>query len=63
MRFKSVYRIGIIICFSLLTVIIASAQPGNPDTDPDVPITGIEVLIAIGGFLGVKKFLSRKKSN
>ncbi len=65
MRFKSVYRIGVLICFCLLTVIIAAAQPGNPagEVDPTVPISGIEVLIALGGLLGVKKFLTRKKSN
>ena len=34
----------------------ALAQPGDPDTDPDsVPITGIELLIGLGGLLGIKK--------
>ncbi len=40
------------------------AQPGGPGGggDPDVPITGIEYLIGLGGFLGVKKLVqSRNK--
>ncbi len=50
----------------LLAVIFASvgqviAQPANPSGDPDVPITGIEILIALGGALGIKKLVSGKK--
>jgi hypothetical protein len=40
---------------------VADAQPGDPGGDPDVPITGIEILIGAGGALGLKKALSRKK--
>jgi len=39
------------------------AQPGDPVVDPDIPITGIEILVALGGMLGVKKLIARKKSN
>ena len=46
-----------------LGVFIANAQPGNPDGDPDVPITGIEILIAAGGVLGLKKFISTRKNS
>ncbi len=55
----------LVICVSLILFVVFStvAQPGNPAGDPDVPITGIEMLIALGGFLGVKKFLSKKKTN
>lgn len=55
----------LVICVSLILLLVGStvAQPGNPAGDPDVPITGIEILIALGGFLGVKKFLSKKKTN
>ena len=69
MRSKSVYRIVIFIGFSLLTGLIASAQPGDPcpggpPCDPDVPITGIELLLAMGGFLGLRKlFMNSKKEN
>ena len=40
------------------------AQPGDPGggVDPDVPITGIEILLGIGGALGVKRALNKKKS-
>ncbi len=35
--------------------------PGDHGGDPDVPITGIEILIGAGGALGVKKMLDKKK--
>jgi hypothetical protein len=40
------------------------AQPGDPGGDPDVPISGIEILIGAGGVLGVKRILkNRNKKN
>jgi hypothetical protein len=36
------------------------AQPGDPPP-PDVPITGIEILIGLGGLLGVKKIREVRK--
>jgi hypothetical protein len=43
---------------------VANAQPGDPGGDPDVPITGIEILIGAGGALGLKKaWENRKKKN
>lgn len=49
----------------LLLSSLAWAQPGDPcpggpPCDPDVPITGIEWLLAAGAALGVKRFLNRK---
>jgi hypothetical protein len=40
---------------------VAFAQPGDPSGDPDVPITGIEVLIGAGGIFGLKKILNKRK--
>jgi hypothetical protein len=39
------------------------AQPGDPvNGDPDtVPITGIEILIGLGGLLGIKKMRDLRK--
>jgi hypothetical protein len=37
------------------------AQPGDPTNDPDVPITGIEVLLTVGGILGLRRYMSLKK--
>jgi hypothetical protein len=54
-------RLFICIGFCLI-VFTSSAQPGPPP-DPDVPITGIEILLALGGFLGVRKFIGSKKKN
>lgn len=39
------------------------AQPGDPAADPDVPITGIEILIAVGGALGARKLLNARRRN
>ncbi len=44
-----------------LLVIAVYAQPGDPNSDPDVPITGIEILIALGGFLGLRRFIQSKQ--
>jgi hypothetical protein len=50
------------LCVLVLTVV--NAQPGNPAGDPDVPISGIEILLAAGGVAGLRKwYVSRKKSN
>jgi hypothetical protein len=52
-----------IIFSAVLCVLVVTgyAQPGDPSSDPDVPITGIEILLALGGFLGVRRFLSSKQ--
>ncbi len=53
----------IIVFFSLLPTAMAQ-PPGDPGggSDPDVPITGIEVLLGVGGALGARKLMKRKKS-
>lgn len=63
MRLKPVYRIVIFIGLCLLITFVANAQPGDPSADPDVPLSGIEILIALGGILGLRKLIARKKSN
>lgn len=42
-------------------VVTGYAQPGDPSNDPDVPITGIEILLALGGILGLRRFISSKQ--
>ncbi len=41
------------------------AQPGDPGDggDPDVPISGIEVLIGAGALLGAKKMYAKRKAS
>jgi hypothetical protein len=64
---------GLLKSFFIVALLLTSAniaalgQPGNgkpcpklPCPKPFVPITGIELLIAAGGALGLKKVLSRK---
>lgn len=36
------------------------AQPGDPGGDPDVPISGIEILLVAGGLLGVRRFFKTR---
>ena len=57
-------RIFLILFFLAGTTIYSFAQPGPPP-DPDVPITGIEILLAAGGALGIKRImgLNRKSKN
>jgi hypothetical protein len=54
----------LIFCFCVVSISSVFAQPGDPGGDPDVPITGIEILIGAGGVLGLKKaWENRKKKN
>jgi len=65
MRIVNFHIKTLIICAALIFILVLplAAQPGDPAADPDVPITGIEILIALGSFLGVRKFLGSKKKN
>ncbi len=56
--FKRIFTLSFLVCLAAVT---AQAQPGDPGGDPDVPITGIEILIGAGGALGIKKMLKKRK--
>jgi hypothetical protein len=57
-----------ILCFSI-TSFSAISQPGPPGDpgggsgNPTVPITGIEILVGIGGLLGASRFLKNKNNS
>lgn len=53
----------VITLFILVMPFIATSQPGDPGEDPDnpVPIGGVEILLLVGGALGVRKILSGNK--
>ncbi|HEX9650484.1 MAG TPA: hypothetical protein VGA21_07980 [Cyclobacteriaceae bacterium] len=55
--FRVLRPLLILIGTTLVSLSIAVAQPGDPGGDPDnpVPITGIELLIAAGAWLGIRK--------
>ena len=58
----------LVFCTAILMFcsLVMVAQPANPaGGDPDsVPITGIEILLGVGGLLGLKKIRdSRKKQD
>ncbi len=62
MKFKFIFSFAVL---SFLALFAANAQPGGGGPggggDPDVPITGIEILLAAGGVLGMRKLINRKK--
>lgn len=65
MKVNGVKMKRLIFCFFLLwapLAITGFGQPGDPGTDPDVPISGIEILIALGGLFGAGKFLASKRN-
>lgn len=53
--------------FFLFTINVAVSQPdgGGPGSgdDPDVPITGVEILIVVGGLLGFRKLANIKRKS
>lgn len=52
---------SIVVIVLLILTLSGNAQPpGNPGGDPDVPITGIEFLVAGGALLGIKRWLGKK---
>lgn len=44
----------LVICL-LISGYSVLAQPGDPGGDPDVPITGIELLIGAGAIFGARR--------
>ena len=54
---------SIVLSLFLFGALQLFAQPGDPNQDADVPITGIEILVGIGGALGARKFFKKKKIN
>jgi hypothetical protein len=46
-----------------LVSFVGICQPGDPGGNPTVPITGLEVLLLVGGALGIKKILGKDKKN
>ncbi len=59
MKLKFVFSFAILF---FLAVYPAMSQPGGGGPgDPDVPITGIEILLVAGGLLGARKLFNSKK--
>jgi hypothetical protein len=62
MKLKKIF----LLLFFAVMVFAAVAQPGAGDPNGGgkpgaVPISGIEILIAMGGLLGIKRILDLKK--
>ncbi len=54
-RMRSYFLVFGLVLLCAVVPLSSVAQPGNPAGDPDVPITGIEFLLGMGGILGAKK--------
>ncbi len=54
--------VPILILVFVLLPLLGISQPGDPGGDPDVPITGIELLLGGGALLGVRKIIADIKS-
>ena len=52
----------VIVCLLVMAISCATVlgQPGNPNTPNDIPISGLEILMLIGGALGIGKLISNK---
>jgi len=55
-------------CFLIVTIGLSMTgycQPVDPASggDPDVPITGIEILLGVGGLLGARRAYNNRKKN
>ncbi|HPM32692.1 MAG TPA: hypothetical protein PLJ60_20330 [Chryseolinea sp.] len=48
-------KLFLLCAFLLATQFVVLAQPTNPSAPPDVPITGIEILIGAGALIGARK--------
>jgi hypothetical protein len=59
MRQVLFFRSTLVLGFLLLASFAVYAQPGGPPPDPDVPITGLELLVGGGIYLGVRNILNR----
>jgi hypothetical protein len=57
-----IFKVILLTCFMILPW-LGISQPGDPETDPDVPISGIEILIGLGGLYGAKKYVDLKRKN
>ena len=61
---KSWLKIIILLVFVFLSHSpVVYAQPGDPGGDPDIPLGGIELLIAAVALFGAKKWFDRSKKN
>lgn len=55
-------RVSITIILFFASSALLNAQPGDGGGDPDVPISGIEILIGLGGLYGLRKaYIARRK--
>jgi len=68
-HFHKFYKALIVLTFFFIDINCSIAQPGGhghcpkPPCPPPVPITGIEILIAGGVALGVRKLFGKKSIN
>jgi len=55
--------LALLVVLIIFFIPILHAQPGDPGGDPDVPLGGIELLIAAGALFGAKKWFDKSKKD
>ncbi len=58
---KSLRIFTLVLLFCCILGVVC-AQPVDPPDPNNVPISGIEILLLLGGGLGLKKYLDRRNS-
>lgn len=60
---RNIIIIGFVFLISVSEVLSQPGDPGGGGNPGDVPIGGIEILLLIGGALGINRFLKSSKKN
>ena len=60
-----IYAFFLLGIFTHINSLAQPAKPGNPNgnKDSDVPISGIEILIGLGGLFGASRFFKGKNKS
>lgn len=65
-KYLPVFLFLVVIFLSITVAAICqptpSSAPGDPGGDGDVPISGIEILLLLGGAFGIKRIFGRRSS-
>jgi len=61
LKVSQLIRSFVILLGMLVINFTSLAQPTDPETNPDVPISGIEILVGLGGLWGARKYAAMRK--
>jgi len=61
LKVSQLVRSFVILLGMLVINFVCQAQPTDPETNPDVPISGIEILVGLGGLWGARKYAEMRR--